>query len=278
MNIGAPRGIFGRSSRARGFTLVELLVVIGIIALLISILLPSLNKAREEGKRTLCLSGLRQFGNILQIYSNSNNGRVPLGYGGTKHAGYMVYQNGFSVMGILYESSLLRDGVEAYYCPSNTDTRWMYNTSDNPWPPPPANTNTLVRLGMTMRPSVMFPTGSMVPASSANDAPQFRGKFPILSNYKDKAIAAEMFGEPMNNAGINVDPTLVRHNKMINVMYSDFSAGAVGVNATDPGDNKSIMDVLQQIKASGNTIVSDYYLNETVNPQIGIWHKFDIQK
>src|SRR4051812_43156750 len=106
MNIGAIRRTCHHSNRARGFTLVELLVVIGIIALLISILLPSLNKAREEEKRTACLSGLRQFGNILQIYSNSNNGRVPLGYGGTKHAGYMVYQNGFSVMGILYESNL----------------------------------------------------------------------------------------------------------------------------------------------------------------------------
>jgi hypothetical protein len=83
----------------------------------------------------------------------------------------------------------------------------------------------------------------------------------------------------MNNAGVNVDPTILRHSKQINVLYSDMSAGGVGVDATDSaGDGKSIMDVLKQIKASGNTIVSDYYLNETVNPQIGIWHKFDIQK
>jgi type II secretory pathway pseudopilin PulG len=255
---------------------VELLVVIGIIALLISILLPSLNKAREEGKRTVCLSGLRQYGNVLQMYANANQGRCPLGYAGTKHAGYMVYQNGMTVIGTLFEANFLNGGVEAYYCPSNNDLRWAYNTPDNPWPPPPANTSTLVRLGMTVRPSVQF--NLMVPASSTSDAVQWRGKFPVLSNFKDKAIAAEMFGEPMNNAGVNVDPTLLRHNKMINVLYSDMSAGAVGVQAVDPGDNKTILDVLNQIKASGNTIVSDFYLNETVTPQIGIWHKFDIQK
>jgi prepilin-type N-terminal cleavage/methylation domain-containing protein len=63
--------------RRRGFTLIELLVVISIIALLIAILLPSLQNARELAKTAACASNMRQVGSIIHLFAADNDGRAP---------------------------------------------------------------------------------------------------------------------------------------------------------------------------------------------------------
>lgn len=76
MGISQPTS----ARRSRAFTLVELLVVIGIVALLIAMLLPALSVARANSRAVACLSNLRQMAVAAQAYCNDNGGRFPVAY------------------------------------------------------------------------------------------------------------------------------------------------------------------------------------------------------
>jgi prepilin-type N-terminal cleavage/methylation domain-containing protein/prepilin-type processing-associated H-X9-DG protein len=72
-DLAAPQ----RPGRARGFTLVELLVVIGVIAVLIGILLPVLSVARQAAGQATCASNLRQWAIAVNLYAQANHGWLP---------------------------------------------------------------------------------------------------------------------------------------------------------------------------------------------------------
>jgi len=59
----------------KGFTLIELLVVISIIAVLMSIMMPALAKVREQAKKTVCMTNLKQWGTIFAMYTNGNDNK-----------------------------------------------------------------------------------------------------------------------------------------------------------------------------------------------------------
>jgi prepilin-type N-terminal cleavage/methylation domain-containing protein/prepilin-type processing-associated H-X9-DG protein len=79
------------SYRPRAFTLVELLVVIGIIAILLALLMPTFSRAREQAQSVACLSNLRQLGSAILMYTNDNKGWFPRAAAGAQTADDWIF-------------------------------------------------------------------------------------------------------------------------------------------------------------------------------------------
>jgi prepilin-type N-terminal cleavage/methylation domain-containing protein len=226
--------------RRSAFTLVELLVVIGIIAVLISILLPTLSRVRESGQRTACLSNMRELSNMLKMYSVGYKDAFPIGFMDQKGFSYVMYWNNGATppkatqMGLLVEAGIVKN-PKTFFCPSEiVDQQFTYQPNPdavtpslNPWPfwsGPIGGSTRHTRLGYSCRPMVNWPANSG-PYTTNQSLSGFwvPPNMPKFSKLGSVAILADT-----NYCKAKI---LARHKKGINVLYGNGGAHWVDLKA-----------------------------------------------
>ncbi len=276
----------------RGFTLVELLVVIGIIAVLVSLLLPALNKARRSAVALSCISNMRQVYMEMRMYANQNSDRVPIGYnyadkrlgantwmatGGAApsyNGTTQPYQWGaWTAMGWLYYGGFMKN-PKIYWDPQNLPNNNMSAKGPNPtfnaagspvWPPGnwrtasyPGWSNGVYGIGYTTRPSVSWSAWDPTTATLPKATYTAYQSLPRFAQLKGQAILAEsMYVSTFDQ---------LPHSGGMNVCYADGSASwmngtafMANMRAAQPG-----------LSQANVYILSGSYPNAS-----GVWGDFD---
>jgi type II secretory pathway pseudopilin PulG len=233
------------------FTLVELLVVIGIIAMLIAILLPALSQANRQAKTVQCASNMRQLGYQLLMYADENSGYLfPSGFGWSNQ---MVFQNSPG------DGTLTPTGFGNSLTWSNPDqwqsykySTWINGGYHGVWP-------ALVFNNVWDPPIMLCPTDLVDPVPNANHTY-------ILNEYM--AYYNEKYGRPLPNHTSPSDAILAGEKVSAvgdyYMEYGDYAAGKVDYlrHGAKIGSNYLMLDMHVDTKL----ILTDSSAEESLDP------------
>lgn len=275
----------------QGFTLVELLEVIAVIAALISILLPALGKARLSAQRIKCLSNMRQAFIEIRMYADGNRNLVPIGFinssrrqsnavwVATTSSSYNGMYGGFTGLGWLYYNGHMKQ-PRTWWCPVNTPAgiEGPYVASGSSiWPPGNVKgpgiftsigwNNKTFNMGYYARPVIGWTGfnwdgngGQSKPSSGTKDTPK-------LGRLKNAALLAEsVFIANLRNQN------QLPHGKGVNVLYANGSGRFVPADAfwTNQKSACNYVDAGASLATYNPLFMNGSYPNAT-----GMWGDFD---
>ncbi|MEA2735516.1 MAG: hypothetical protein QOE14_1967, partial [Humisphaera sp.] len=292
--------------------LVELLVVIGIIAVLISVLLPTLARARDAAGRTQCLSNMRTVYQLMKIYEVNYRGATPIGVGASANATNptIAHANNYFIgrtavagdahpgtniryvgIGFLLPANIMKEGEgKIFFCPAfDTDTNHGFNVPLNAWPP---SHNTYAtsgpRAAISQRPIGPFlqnETGGLTTTSYGWSATGSWGCWAQNRIY-DAAGAAGLTASPTTST-----PVLVETPKRSNVPYPKLAKYKSVAILSDINSSEARLRIAHKkginvLYANGGAKFVDAKLilpdmlktdfNPTTNQfQDGLWYKLD---